>query len=265
LAGTLLIVFDGVTDRLIALYAVGAFMAFTLSQAGMVMHWKRVRGPGSSKSMFINGLGAVATGLTVIVVLVAKFTEGAWITLLLIPGLILLMRMVKRHYDHVVREIDNRAPLSIRHLTPPLVVVTMDRWTRIAQKALRFALAISPDVLVLHVEYDQQSDGLASQWSALVEEPARRAGLAPPRLVVLQSPYRFVIRPILDYALELEVNNPKRQIAVLIPELVERRWYFNLLHNHRSTALKALLLFQGDKRVTVINIPWYLTDDDAGS
>jgi amino acid transporter len=265
LSGTLLIVFDGVTDRLIALYAVGAFMAFTLSQAGMVMHWKRVRGPGSSKSMFINGLGAVATGLTVIVVLIAKFTEGAWITLLLIPGLILLMRMVKRHYDHVVREIENRAPLSIRHLTPPLVLVTMDRWTRISQKALRFALAISPDVLVLHVEYDQQSNGLASQWSALVEEPARRAGLAPPRLVVLQSPYRFVIRPILDYALELEVNNPRRQIAVLIPELVERRWYFNLLHNHRSAALKALLLFQGDKRVTVINIPWYLTDDDAGS
>ncbi len=106
LAGALLIVFDGVTDRLIALYAVGAFMAFTLSQAGMVMHWKRTRGPGASKSMFVNGLGAVATGITVIVVLIAKFTEGAWITLLLIPGLILLMRMVRRHYDHVAREIE---------------------------------------------------------------------------------------------------------------------------------------------------------------
>ena len=112
LAGALLIAFDGVTDHLIALYAVGAFMAFTLSQAGMVMHWKRVRGPGASKSMFVNGLGAVATGLTVIVVLVAKFTEGAWITLLLIPGLILLMRMVKRHYDHVAREIENRDRLE---------------------------------------------------------------------------------------------------------------------------------------------------------
>ncbi len=264
LAGTLLIVFEGVTDRLIALYAVGAFMAFTLSQAGMVMHWKRVRGPGSSKSMFVNGLGAVATGLTVIVVLIAKFTEGAWITLLLIPGLILMMRVVKRHYNHVAREIEYRAPLSVRHLTPPLVLVTIDRWTRITQKALRFALAISPDVVALHVEYDQQSDTLASQWSALVEEPARLAGLTAPRLVVLRSPYRFVLRPILDYALELEVSNPKRQIAVLIPELVERRWHLNLLHNHRSTALKAMLLFQGDKRVTVINIPWYLTDESDG-
>jgi hypothetical protein len=114
LAGTLLIVFGGVTDRLIPLYAVGAFMAFTLSQAGMVMHWKRVRGPGSSKSMFVNGLGALATGLTVIIVLIAKFTEGAWITLLLIPGLILMMRLVKRHFDYVAGETDNGAPLNIR-------------------------------------------------------------------------------------------------------------------------------------------------------
>ena len=263
LAGTLLIVFGGVTDRLIPLYAVGAFMAFTLSQAGMVMHWRRVRGPGSSKSMFVNGLGAVATGLTVIIVLIAKFTEGAWITLLLIPGLILMMRLVKRHYDYVAREIDTGAPLHIGNLTPPLVLITIDRWSRITQKALRFAMAISPDVLALHVEYDQESDALAGRWPELVEEPARRAGLAPPRLVVLNSPYRFVIRPILDYALDLEKNNPGRQIAVLTPELVERRWHLNLLHNHRAAALKALLLFQGDKRITVINIPWYLTDQDA--
>jgi len=263
LAGTLLTVFGGVTDHLIPLYAVGAFLAFTLSQAGMVMHWKRVGGPGAYKSMFVNGLGAVATGLTVIIVLIAKFTEGAWITLLLIPGLILMMRLVKRHYDSVAREIESGAPLHIGHLTPPMVVITIDRWSRITQKALRFAMAISPDILALHVEFDQESDALAGQWLVLVEEPARRAGLACPRLVVLKSPYRFVIRPILDYALELERNNPGQQIAVLTPELVERRWYLNLLHNHRSAALKALLLFQGDRRIMVINIPWYLSDQDA--
>jgi hypothetical protein len=260
LAGTLLIVFGGVTDRLIPLYAVGAFMAFTLSQAGMVMHWKRDGGPGSAKSMFVNGLGAVATGLTVIIVLVAKFTEGAWITLLLIPGLIITMRLVKRHYSHVAREINTSARLNTRDLSPPLVVVTIDRWSRITNKALRFAMAISPDVQALHVEYDQQSDTLASQWRELVEEPARQAGLTVPRLFVLKSPYRFVIRPILDYVLDLEKRSPDRQIAVLTPELVERRWYSSLLHNHRAAALKALLLFQGDKRITVINIPWYLKE-----
>src|SRR5215468_6372779 len=260
LAGTLLIVFGGVTDRLIPLYAVGAFMAFTLSQAGMVMHWKRVRGVGSTKSMFLNGLGDVATGFTVVVVLIAKFTEGAWITVLLIPGLILTMRLVKRHYDHVAEEIEYSAPLNTRRLTPPLVVITIDRWSRIANKALRFAITISPDVQALHVEYDQASDMLASHWRELAEEPAHRAGLAVPRLVVLKSPYRFVIRPILDYVLDLERSNPGRQIAVLTPELVERRWYLNLLHNHRAAALKALLLFQGDRRITVINIPWYLRE-----
>ena len=263
LAGVLLIVFGGVTDKLIPLYAVGAFMAFTLSQAGMVVHWKRVRGPGSSRSMLVNGLGAVATGVTVIVVLIAKFTEGAWITLLLIPGLILIRRVVKRHYNRVAGEIESSAPLDIRVLTPPLVIITLDRWSRITQQALRFAMAISPEVLALHVEGDQETDVLASQWAALVDEPARQAGLAGPRLVVLKSPYRFVIRPILEFALDFEKNHPGRQIAVLTPELVERRWYSNLLHNHRSAALKALLLFQGDKRITVINIPWYLTEDDT--
>lgn len=260
LAGTLLILFDGVTDRLIPLYAVGAFMAFTLSQAGMVMHWKRVRGPGSSKSMFVNGLGAVATGLTVIIVLIAKFTEGAWITLLLIPGLILMMALVRRHYDRVVEAVNYGAPLNVQDLKPPLVVLTVDRWSRISNKALRFAMSISADILALHVDHGQESDTLASQWDELVEEPARRAGLVGPRLVVLKSPYRFVIRPIIDYVLELEKSNPRRQISVLIPELVEHSWQLKLLHNHRSAVLRALLLFQSDKRITVINIPWYLTD-----
>jgi amino acid transporter len=263
LAGALLILFGGITDNLIPLYAVGAFMAFTLSQAGMVMHWKRVRGPGSLKSMFINGLGAVATGLTAAVVLIAKFSEGAWITLLLIPGLMLLMRLVKRHYESVAAEINTSVPLNVRDLTPPLVVITIDRWNRIAERGLRFAIAISPDVMALHVDSEEDSDNLASRWGELVEEPARQAGLAVPRLVTVKSPYRTIIRPILDYALELEKANPGRQIAVLTPELVERRWYSNLLHNHRSTVLKALLLFEGNRHVTVINIPWYLNGPDA--
>jgi hypothetical protein len=180
---------------------------------------------------------------------------------LLIPGLILAMGLVKRHYNHVGREIDTATRLNTRDLTPPLVVITIDRWSRIANKALRFAMTISPDVHALHIAYDQSdqhSDTLASQWRELVEEPARQAGLAAPRLVVLKSPYRFVIRPILDYVLNLEKSNPCRQIAVVTPELVERRWHLNLLHNHRAEALKALLLFQGDKRITVINVPWYL-------
>jgi hypothetical protein len=124
-------------------------------------------------------------------------------------------------------------------------------------------MTISPDVQALHIITDRDCDTLRAQWSELVEDPARQAGLKPPPLVEVESPYRFVIRPVLDYVLELERTNPHRVIAVIIPELVERRWYYNLLHNHRSAVLKALLLFQGCQHVTVINIPWYLPTERA--
>jgi len=125
----LLIVFGGVTDRLIPLFAIGAFLAFTLSQAGMVMHWKRQGGKGSLQRMIINGVGAFATGVTLLVVLVAKFTEGAWITAILIPALIVLMSTVKRHYDGVSRQIVVDCPMRIDNLAQPLVIVPLDRWT----------------------------------------------------------------------------------------------------------------------------------------
>ena len=260
LAGVLLIAFHGVTDRLIPLYAVGAFLAFTLSQAGMVVHWRRAGGRGSSHSMFLNGLGALATGLTVCVVLIAKFTEGAWITVLLIPGLMLLMSMIKRHYDRVSREIDCNTPLSLANLKPPLVLLTLDRWSRVTQKGLRAAMVLSPDVTALHIHTGETPEDIQQRWHDLAEVPAEQAGRKPPQLVVLESPYRFVLNPILEFALKLEKDHPDRQIAVLIPELVEHSWHTNLLHNHRSAVLKTLLLFKGDQRITVINIPWYLKD-----
>jgi amino acid transporter len=262
LSGVLLVIFGGVTDRLIPLFAIGAFMAFTLSQAGMVRHWQRVKGPGWRRSILVNGLGALATALTSVVVLVAKFTEGAWITVLLIPGLMILMRLVRRHYDHVTRETRAPAPVDVDDLKPPLVVMPVARYSRITQKALRFAWSVSPQILVLHIECGDGDGRLPQRWHEMVEEPARRAGLPVPQLVVLQSPFRFVVQPILDYVLNLEEKYPDRQIAVLVPELVESRWIYNLLHNNRPTLLKALLLLKGKERVMVINIPWYLHAKD---
>jgi hypothetical protein len=259
LSGTLLVIFGGVTDRLIPLFAVGAFLAFTMSQAGMVAHWKRVRDPRSGRYMIINGAGAVATGLTVLVVLVAKFTEGAWITILLIPLLMLMMRLVKRHYDRVAREIFSATPLSMDGLIAPLVVILVDGWSRVTQKGLRFAIALGSEAVALHVDTGEQTEVLRHRWRDLVEAPAQQAGKPAPPLIVLDSPYRFVIQPILDYVLTLERDRPDRQICVLIPELVESRWYAGMLHDHRSTVLKALLLFKGDQRITVMNIPWYLS------
>jgi amino acid transporter len=256
LAGALLIWFEGITDRLIPLYAVGAFLAFTLSQAGMVMHWRRVG--GATSSMIVNGLGATATAMTTAVVLVAKFTEGAWITLLLIPGLMLLMRSVKAHYDRVEREIGTTGPIDAKELRPPLVVLPIDRWDAVSEKALRFAWTISTDVRAVHVECGEATDVLSQRWKELVEAPARSAGLPVPALVVLASPFRFVIRPIIDYILRLEAEHPDRNVAVIVPELVETHWYHRALHNNRSSILKALLLFKSHQRTAVITIPWHL-------
>jgi amino acid transporter len=258
LAGVLLVLFRGVTDRLIPLYAVGAFLAFTLSQAGMVRHWRRVKGSGAVRSILINGLGAVATGVTVVVVLVAKFTEGAWVTVLLIPGLLALMISVRRHFNRVAKELESSHPLETSGLEPPLVVLPIQTWGKVAQGALRFALTISPDIEAVHVQFEGEGPNLQQDWSKLVESSAKRDGLPSPKLVTLQSPYRFILTPIVEYVLEVERRNPNRQIAVIIPEIVERHWYHYLLHNNRAEVLKALLLLKGNQRIVIVNIPTYL-------
>jgi amino acid transporter len=257
LCALLLILFGGVTDRLIPLYAVGAFLAFTLSQAGMVAHWKRTGGRGSRHSIFVNGLGSVATATTVIVVTVAKFVEGAWVTVLLIPGIMIVMVAIRRHYRRVEIEIENPGPLDLTNTQAPLVVVPVLSWTKIAQNGLRTAMTLASDVQVLHIETESEAGDFRQTWERDVEEPAKRAGRLAPRLVVLPSPYRFVLTPIVDYIVELARTNPGRQIAVLIPELVERHWYHYLLHNQRAELLRALLLAKGNQQVILVNVPWH--------
>ena len=258
LTGGLLILFRGVTDRLIPLYAIGAFMAFTLSQAGMVMHWKRNGGPGWQWKMLVNGVGATATGLTLLVVLVAKFVAGAWITALLIPLLILLMSMVKRHYVRVDAQTADDEPLDMTSFAPPFVIVPFDRWSRITEKAMRFALGLSHDVQAVHVDCGDKDSKLDAAWQRFVAEPVQAAGLPVPELVTLQSPYRFILLPLVDHTLKMAQEHPERTIAVLVPELVVRRWWENLLHNQRAQMLKLLLLVKGNQGIVVWNIPWYL-------
>jgi amino acid transporter len=257
LTGLLLIVFRGVTDRLIPLYAVGAFLAFTLSQFGMVFHWKRVRGPHAGRYMFINGLGGTVTGITVLVVLVAKFVDGAWITMLLIPSLLLLMYGVHRHYLRVSVEVTDSTPLDLTHFKPAMVVVPLERWSAVAKKAVGFALSMSPDVIGLHVNCEW-TEQLKKEWQDFVEKPVQEVGLAAPRLVILDNPYRHVSSPIVDYVLGLQKKEPDRQLAVLIPEVVERHWYYYFLHNQRAAVLKTLLYIKGSQKIAVVNVPWYI-------
>jgi amino acid transporter len=225
LCGGVLILFGGVTDRLIPLYAVGAFMAFTLSQAGMVSHWLKKRGPGWRHSAFVNGLGAVTTGLTTAVVLVAKFVEGAWITLLFIPATIFLFTLIRHHY-HSVKVLTNcKIPVDAEGLSHnPYAVVVMDRWSSIARRGIEFAARLSPDVIALHVELGKNSVLLQDEWNHYVEQPFRDCGKPVPQFFVLPSPYRFVIIPIVQFILELSKKNPQRDIIVVIPKLVEDKW-----------------------------------------
>jgi hypothetical protein len=243
---------------LIPLYAIGAFLAFTLSQAGMVKHWmKTPDAPHRSIKMFLNGLGAIATGITLLVILATKFLSGAWVTAILVPLLIGIMLMVKRHYLRVKRETADPTPLRLTGLEQPIVVIPMARWDKITEKAMRFGMTMSTQVKVLHVDSDD-ADALGCVWDTFVLKPIYEAKMVEPELVTVKSNYRTVLSPLMDYVLQLEEDNPGRKIAVLLPELVVRHWWENLLHNQRVQLLKILLLLKGNQRIVVVNIPWYL-------
>ncbi len=258
LTAVLLTIFGGVTDRLIPLYAVGAFLAFTLSQAGMVVHWKKNGGKGWGKNLAINAVGAIATGITVCVVLIAKFTEGAWITVMLIPALILLMYSIHRHYARVERKTALMRAVNTRSICEPMILIPIERLSVMAEKTLRFAWSISKDIRFVHVACEEEDEVLRQRWSELVQAPAREAQLPVPQLVILSSPFRFVVAPIVDYTLQLHGQYPDRHLAVLVPELMEHHWYNFLLHNNRPQLLKALLNAKENPRISVMEIPWYL-------
>jgi amino acid transporter len=261
LSAALLIGFGGITDNLIPLFAIGAFLAFTLSQAGMVEHWRKIGGPHAGKSMLINGAGAICTAVTLVVVLVSKFAEGAWVMMLLIPILLLLFVGVRSHYRTVACDVATNEPLDAKGLEPPVVLLPIRGWSAITRKALRFALKISPDIYALHVADDEKTlMDLEDTWEHRVREPATAAGLSPPKLTVIYSPYRKLFAPLKQVVTDLQRAYPGRDLAVIVPELVRTRWYHYLLHNQTATVIKAYLLFSGFRRVVVINVPWYLSD-----
>jgi len=259
LCGGLLVLFGGVTDRLIPLYAVGAFLAFTLSQSGMVRHWWKNRGPHWRRKVFVNGLGGSVTGITVVVVLFAKFLQGAWITLLFIPFTIVIFVLVRRHY-HSVRVLTAcKDPVDVAGLSqPPIAVIVIDRWSTITRQGIEFAARLSPEVIALHVSLAEYNEVLREEWERYVEQPFRAAGKEPPQLHALPSPYRFVIVPIVQFILDLSKKHPTRNIIVVIPELVEDKWYEYFLHNQRAHLLEWVLLARGNKRIFAVSAPWYI-------
>jgi hypothetical protein len=273
-AGGLLIIFCGITEQLIPLFAIGAFLTFTLSQVGMVVHWRRAisrraRSDHVNRThLYVNALGALTTAIALVIIVFAKFKQGAWITVLAIPAVIFLLKSIRRYYHEVAARVHEPSPLKLTHTQAPVVLVTIEEWNQLAERSMALALSLSKDVIGLHLaklagpEADEHQRRLSTRWESHVVEPARRAGLNPPPLVVLEAQYRAIHVPILRLARELEEKYPNRAIAVLVPELVKQRWYQRLLHTHRAQRLRSMLLEHGGSRLTIINVPWYLHEED---
>lgn len=271
-AAGLLIVFNGITDRLIPLFAIGAFLTFTLSQSGMVVHWRdRARARPERWARYhivllINLLGAVATGTATIVILAAKFAEGAWITVLVIPVVLLLLRRIKRYYDFLAEQLRDEQPLTLQRTKPPIVLVVTEEWSRLTDRALNFALRMSPDVVAVHLlslespDIQEKETQLRRDWARDVAAPAEAAGLLPPRLVLLRASYRRLHVPILKFVRRLAAKLPDRTFAVVVPELVKRKWWQHFLHSHRAERLRADLLRYGGPDLIVVSMPWYLKE-----
>jgi amino acid transporter len=271
-AGFLLVVFGGITDRLIPLFAIGAFFSFTLSQTGMVVHWRRSAraaregGRGWHHLHFwINLVGALATGLALAVIIVAKFTEGAWITILIIPLVIGLLKIIGRYYDSLADNIREPSAMKLHDGRPPILLVASAGWDRLTEKALQLALTLSPDIIAVHLthlsgpEAEEESRSLRDRWREQVEHPVVAAGFAqPPRLAIVPAQYRNVHEPILNLVQELEQQSQGRRIAVLIPEVIKDHWYQHILHAHHARHLRTKLLRHGGPHLTVISVPWQL-------
>jgi hypothetical protein len=207
----------------------------------------------------VNGLGAFVTGITVVVVLVAKFTQGAWITLLFIPLTITFFIVVRRHYHFVKTLTTCKVPVNAATFSQqPIAVIPVDQWSNITRQGIEFAARLSPEVIALHVEPSEHSELLQEDWARYVEQPFRAAGREPPKLQLLPSPYRFIIVPLVQYILGLSKEHPDRNIVVVIPELVEDRWYEYFLHNQRGRLLEWALLVQGNERIFTVSAPWYV-------
>jgi amino acid transporter len=260
-AGALIYMFDGSVTRLIQLYILGVFTSFTLSQAGMVRHWNRLlrtqRDPSTRRRMhrsrFINGIGACFTGLVLIVVLITKFSHGAYLVVIAIPVLFVMMRAIRRHYDRVAVEL---APEPGGMVLPSRVhaIVLVSRLHRPTLRALAYAWATRPDTLTaLTVAVTPEEVAqLRKEW----EERD-----IPVPLTVIDSPYRDITGPVLSYIAGLSRGRPRELIVIYIPEYVVGRWWEHLLHNQSALRLKARLLFQ--RQVMVTNVPWQLDSSHA--
>jgi amino acid transporter len=251
----LIVVFGGDSHALIPLFAVGVFLAFTLSQAGMVVHWRRERGNGWWFKAILNGVGAVATGITAIVIGASRFVEGAWITIFLIPVLAIVFLRIRSHYREVAQQLSMQGLESVgKPLQPTRLVVPVSGVHRGVVDAVCYAQSLSTDVTAVYIELEPGAgERTRERWQQWWPDVP---------LVVLSSPYRSIVGPLLDFLDETDRQHDDGQIAtVVLPEFVPARWWQALLHNQTAWLIKAALLYRrrnfGYQRV-IIDVPFHL-------
>jgi len=245
----LIVVFAGDTHALLPLYAIGVFISFTLSQSGMVRRWLRLRTKGWRWRMCVNGVGAVATGVVMLTLAVTKFTEGAWIVVVVIPVLVATFIVMHRHYEAVAVE------LSLEGFAPPpafqhTVLVLVGDLHRGVVRAVQYARTLAPTAAVraVYVETDPAN-------TRRLEEKWGRWGLEVP-LVVLTSPYRSLLRPLLEYLDQIQSRGDDQMVTIVLPEFLPRHWWQHLLHNQTALLVKGALLFR--RNTVVADVPYLL-------
>ena len=256
LTAVLIIVFKGDSHALVPLFAVGAFTAFTLSQAGMVVHWFRLKEPGWQLKAFINGLGASVTGFTLLVIGISKFREGAWISVLVIPGVVVLFLRIRKHYEGVSRQLSMHGlPPSLKHFPKPRVVIPVSGIHRGMVDAVNFARSISDRVTAVYINVDPGLDemDIRKDWDCWFPDV---------NFVIVPSPYRSLVEPLLTFLDRTdEENNDGQQAVLILPELIPSSSLQEILHNQSADEIKKALLFQrrqsGLQRI-IIDVPYHL-------
>jgi len=254
--GGLIVLFGGDSHALIPLFAVGVFLAFTLSQAGMVVHWWRKRGGAWQWKAALNGIGALATGATAIGIGISRFIEGAWITVMVIPLLVAVFLRIRTHYREVAQQLSMQGAVQTGSTaTAPRVVIPISGVHRGIVDALNYARSISGDVTAVYIELDPGSgERILEKW---------RHWWPDVPLLVLPSPYRSLVGPLLDYLDKTDEEHNDGQLAtVLLPEFVPARWWHSFLHNQTAWLIKAALLYRrrhlGYQRA-IVDIPYHLS------